>query len=400
MQFFAPCPRGLESVLADELTAFQATAVQSTSGGVHFKGSWQTCYRVNLHSRIASRVLWQVAKKPYRNEQDIYNVTFALPWHDWFKSELTIRVNLAAIKSPLRSLDFITLKIKDAVCDKFRKVSGKRPSIDTVSPDIRIHGFLDARQFTLYLDTSGEALFKRGYRKKTGNAPLRENLAAGILYLTGWQPEIPLLDPMCGSGTFLLEAAQIALKIAPGSQRQFAFEQFILFDQAQWLKLKDQAISSQLPISCLPIYGSDLYGYALADAQANLEAAGLIEAVHLKQANILEISAPEPNGILVTNPPYGVRLGETSLLASFYPKLGDVLKNKFCGWNAYIFTADALLSKAIRLKASRRIPLFNGALECRLLEYKLISGSMRKTSPKKLPDSISANIKHHLSGKE
>lgn len=378
LQFFAPCPRGLESVLADELTALHAVSIQSTHGGVYFQGSWQTCFLANLHSRIASRILWQVTKKPYRNEQDIYNIAFALPWHEWFNPELTLRVNLAAIKCPLRSLDFITLKIKDAVCDKFRKVSCKRPNIDTVAPDIRIHGFLDARQLSLYLDTSGEALFKRGNRKKAGIAPLRENLAAGILHLTGWRPGIPLLDPMCGSGTFLLEAAQIALKIPPGSQRQFAFEHFNQLDQALWHKLRNKAISDQLPVTRQPIFGSDLYGYALADARTNLEAAELIDAVHLKQANILEISAPESHGILVTNPPYGVRIGEKPLLDSFYPKLGDVLKNKFSGWKAYIFSADTTLSKTIRLKASRRIPLFNGALECRLLEYKLIAGSMRK----------------------
>lgn len=377
LQFFAPCPRGLETVLADELIAMRAIAVQATSGGVHFQGNWLTCYHANLHSRIASRILWQVAKKPYRNEQDIYDTTTALPWSEWFTPDLTIRVNLAAIQCPLRSLEYITLKIKDAVCDKFRKTSGKRPNINTVAPDIRIHGFLDAQQFTLYLDTSGEALFKRGYRKNSGNAPLRENLAAGILHLSGWQPGIPLLDPMCGSGTFLIEAAEMTFNIAPGLRRHFAFEHFKQFDQPQWQQLKDQASSARLPATQIPVYGSDLYGYSLADARINLEAAGLLEAVHLKQASALEISAPQSQGILVTNPPYGVRIGEARLLAEFYPKLGNVLKNKFMGWNAYIFTADPSLAKTIRLKASRRIPLFNGALECRLLEYKIIAGSMR-----------------------
>ena len=377
LQFFAPCPRGLETVLADELIAMRAIAVQATSGGVHFQGNWLTCYHANLHSRIASRILWQVAKKPYRNEQDIYDTTTALPWPEWFTPDLTIRVNLAAIQCPLRSLEYITLKIKDAVCDKFRRTSGKRPNINTVAPDIRIHGFLDAQQFTLYLDTSGEALFKRGYRKNSGNAPLRENLAAGILHLSGWQPGIPLLDPMCGSGTFLIEAAEMTFNIAPGLRRHFAFEHFKQFDQPQWQQLKDQASSARLPATQIPVYGSDLYGYSLADARINLEAAGLLEAVHLKQASALEISAPQSQGILVTNPPHGVRIGEAGLLAEFYPKLGNVLKNKFMGWNAYIFTADPSLAKTIRLKASRRIPLFNGALECRLLEYKIIAGSMR-----------------------
>lgn len=174
LQFFAPCPRGLESVLADELITLGVNSVQSAKGGVHFQGNWQACYQANLNSRIASRILWQVAKKPYRTEEDIYNIVLSLLWHEWFPPELSIRINLTAIKCPLRSLDFITLKMKDAVCDKFRKTSGKRPSVDTAQPDIRIHGFLDAQELTVYLDTSGDALFKRGYRKAAGEAPLRE----------------------------------------------------------------------------------------------------------------------------------------------------------------------------------------------------------------------------------
>ncbi|MDR4517141.1 MAG: class I SAM-dependent RNA methyltransferase [Nitrosomonas sp.] len=386
LSFFAPCPRGLESVLSDELIKTGADAVRPANGGAYFQGNWQTCYLVNLNSRIASRVLWQVAKKSYATETDIYNIVLSLPWQEWFPPELTLRVNLAAIKCPLRSLDFITLKIKDAVCDKFRKTTGKRPSIDTVEPDIRIHGFLNSQDFTVYLDTSGDALFKRGNRKSAGEAPLRENLAAGILYLTGWQPHTPLLDPMCGSGTFLLEAAQIALNIAPGSQRRFAFEQFNHFDQQLWQTLKNKAHAEQRPLVTLPIYGSDLYGYALANARTNLEAAGLLDAVHLKQANILEISAPEPHGTLVINPPYGVRIGKTESLNTFYPEIGNILKNKFSGWNAYILSADPALPKTIRLKASRRTPLFNGALECRLFEYKLVSGSMRTMDKVKIQD--------------
>lgn len=376
--FFAPCPRGLESALAAELETIGAGTIKISNGGVQFQGNWHTCYQINLKSRIASRVLWQVAQKPYLNEEDIYATAYALPWNEWFSPKLTIRVNLAAIKCPLRSLDFITLKIKDAVCDKFRKTNNKRPSVNTLQPDIRIHGFLEAQKFTLYLDTSGDALYKRGYRKTSGEAPLKENLAAGILHLSGWQPGTPLLDPMCGSGTFLLEAAQITLNIAPGSKRSFAFEKLKQFDQKYWQQLKETAIAAQHPPSPQPIYGSDLYGYALADAKTNLETAGLENLIHLKQANILEISAPEPYGILVTNPPYGVRIGELETLIEFYPKLGDTLKQKFTGWNAYILSADPALPKTIRLSTSRRTPLFNGALECRLFEYKMKTGSMRK----------------------
>ena len=279
-------------------------------------------------------------------------------------------------------MDFVTLKIKDAVCDKFRESTGKRPSVDTVQPDIRIQGFLDARKFTLYVDTSGDALFKRGLRKTAGDAPLRENLAAGILHLSGWQPGTTLLDPMCGSGTFLLEAAQMALNIAPGINRHFAFEKLNQFDALLWNNLKEAAIVKQQSPSPQSIFGSDLYGDALTAARTNLTAAGLDDVVQLKQANMLEISAPTPTGILVTNPPYGVRIGEQEELTALYPKMGDTLKRKFSGWNAYIFTGDPMLPKLMRLSTSRRTPLFNGALECRLFEYKMIAGGMRKDKTK------------------
>ncbi|SCZ84859.1 THUMP domain-containing class I SAM-dependent RNA methyltransferase [Nitrosomonas mobilis] len=378
--FFATCPRGLETVLAEELNRLNIAASKPLKGGVAFQGDWAACYRINLQSRIASRILWQVAKANYQNENTIYEITYALPWQDWFTSQHSIRVNLTAIKSPLRSLDFATLRIKDAICDQFRRNGGERPSVDTANPDIRIHAFLEQNQLTLYLDTSGEALFKRGLRQSHGEAPLRENLAAGLLALSGWTPSIPLLDPMCGSGTLLLEAAQIACRIAPGSGRHFAFEKLSFFDAALWSQMRQAAIAQQqLPIFH-DIYGSDLYGDALADAHNNLNHAGLTACVRLKQANVLEISAPAPSGILLTNPPYGVRVGDAQSLLEFYPKLGDVLKRKFRDWRAYLFTADPMLAKLIRLSPSRRTPLFNGALECRLLEYKLVAGGMRKLS--------------------
>jgi putative N6-adenine-specific DNA methylase len=378
--FFAPCPHGLESALVIELQRLGASSVEAADGGAGFEGNWETCYRANLESRIASRILWRVAREPYSGEADVYEAALALPWHEWFTVSRTMRVNVAAIRCPLRSLDFVTLRIKDAVCDKFRRVAGSRPSIDTLQPDIRIHGFLDERNFSLYLDTSGEPLFKRGLRKGAGEAPIRENLAAGILHLAGWRPGIPLLDPMCGSGTFLVEAAQISLDIAPGSGRGFAFEKLSEFDERLWKRLKAAATERQKLKKPQPIFGSDLYGDALSIARTNLSAAGFSEIVTLKQANVLEIAAPAPSGIIATNPPYGRRMGEQQRLEDFYPRLGDMLKKKFSGWNAYIITADPLLPKRIRLAASRRIPLFNGSLECRLLEYKMISGGMRKGS--------------------
>jgi len=377
-RFFAPCPRGLEPVLADELAALGARELGNTDGGVGFSGPMTLAYAANLHSRIASRILWQIGSGPYRSEEDVYRGVNVLDWPRWFDGALTIRVNVAAIRSPLESLDFITLRIKDAVCDSFRLHTGKRPNVDTAQPDVRIHAFLEMDRFTLYLDTSGEPLFKRGARKSGGQAPLRENLAAGILKLCGWTPEVPLLDPMCGSGTFLIEALQIARGIAPGLRREFAFEKLRSFDVAAWHGIKAAAEANQASNRSAAIFGSDLYGDALKLARSNLESADLVDGVNLKQANILELSAPAAQGILVTNPPYGVRLGEQKQLEVFYPQIGDVLKRKFAGWRAYLFSADLRLPKLIGLSPSRRTPLFNGALECRLYEFKMVSGAMRR----------------------
>src|SRR5512139_1566537 len=377
-QFFAPCPRGLEAPLSEELKSLGAENIRATDGGVQFSGPGALSYRVNLHSRTASRVLWRVAQARYRNEQDIYNTAYDLPWSDWFDVTRTIRVNMTGIKSPLKSLDFATLKIKDAVCDHFRAVCGERPSVDTHAPDIRIHAFLEESQMTLYLDTSGDALFKRGVRQYTNIAPLRENLAAGILMLSGWKPGTPLLDPMCGSGTFLIEAAQMSLNIAPGIGRHFAFEKLHTYNEEKWQVMREEALAAQKPVTPLPIYGSDLYGDALKTARLNLENCGLLDAVSLKQANVLEISAPAEHGVLVANLPYGERMGELDEMRALYPQLGDVLKQKFKGWNAYLLTADLSMPRFIRLSVSRRTPLFNGALECRLFEYKIVAGSNRK----------------------
>lgn len=377
-KFFATCPRGLEKLLAEELRQFKAEKIHAVGGGVGFDGDFLLCYRVNLESRIASRVLWQLRAGAYRSEEDIYRAAYGLPWTDWLDPTRTIRVDISATRSPLTSLNFVTLKIKDAVCDKIRRLSGRRPDVDTRLPDIPIQGHLTDRDFTLYLDTTGEPLFKRGQRMATGKAPLRENLAAGILRLAGWIPGTPLLDPMCGGGTILLEAASMALEIAPGLGRHFAFEKLKNFEARRWRELSQQSAGRQKPKVPLVIYGSDSSGDVLKAARANLMAAGLEKVVTLKRANVLEISAPAKEGIIVTNPPYGVRLGEQQALAEFYPKLGDVLKKQFSGWRAYLLSADMRLPKLIRLAASKRTPLYNGALECRLFEYKMVAGAMRQ----------------------
>ncbi|MBA3995763.1 MAG: RNA methyltransferase [Candidatus Accumulibacter sp.] len=379
-KFFASCPRGLEALLAEDLRTVGVEHLKQTPGGVHFAAEWPACYAINLHSRIATRVLWRVAHGRYAKEDDVYRLALDTPWPQWFTAAQTIRVDVTAVKSPLKSLEFITLRIKDAVCDRFRREVEKRPSVDTRTPDVRIQGFLTAEECTLYVDTSGAPLYQRGLRQKTVEAPLKENLAAGILRLSGWQPGAPLLDPMCGSGTFLVEAAQMALGIAPGAGRDFGFQRLRNFDLPLWKRLLDEAMDAEKPAAFAQIYGSDQSPVAVRAALANLDRAGLLPAVRLSSGDVLEIDAPAEGGVMVANPPYGERLSELDELATFYPELGSALKRKFAGWNCYLFTADSRLPKLMRLTPSKKTPLFNGAIECRLYEFKMVAGSNRPKS--------------------
>jgi putative N6-adenine-specific DNA methylase len=381
-KFFAPCPRGLEAVLVQELTDYGASYIESTDGGVHFSGDWLVGAKANLKSRIASRILWRIAAGGYRNEQDVYKLAHECEWPMLFSHELTIRVNVVAQKSPLKSLEFVTLKIKDAICDRFREERDCRPSVDTRNPDVRIQAFLDERICTLYLDLSGEPLFKRGLRQSANEAPLRENLAAGMLKLSGWVPGSALLDPMCGSGTILLEAVQMALNIDPGLGRSFALQKLNNFNRQAWDQLLADSKAQQKPRQPLPIWGSDKFGDALKAARVNLQQAGYADLVQLRQADFIGLSAPAPEGVIVCNPPYGVRLDEQERLAALYPQMGDTLKRNFAGWRAYFLTGDPALAKLIRLSASKRTVLFNGALECRLFEFKVVAGSNRKDAQK------------------
>jgi putative N6-adenine-specific DNA methylase len=421
-EFFAPCPRGLEAALAAELaeTATRRlppgalTVGAEVPGGVHLRGNWAGGMAANLHSRIASRVLLKIAHGPYRSEQDIYTLAAAQRWEQWFTPNETLRVDITAIKSPLRSLEFATLRVKDGICDRMRSKAGSRPSIDTAYPDVRVFAFLTAGECTLYLDTSGEPLFKRGWRLDKGAAPLRENLAAGILRLTGWTPGTPLYDPMCGSGTFLAEAAQVALDIAPGLERSFGFERLKQFDAAAWRHLKSEANTARNQAQSRPhelqIFGSDISDVMLEKARANFARAGL-GSVPLKQIDARNMTPPaDAPGILVANPPYGERIevrgrnarGEARPTArsmrderddgdegfrraetdapdsEFFQALGDALKQRFTGWRAFVLTSDRKLPGQLRLRESAKTPLFNGALECRLFRFDLIAGSVRQ----------------------
>lgn len=377
-KYFATCPRGLEALLADELAALGAAGCRATPGGVHFAGDWTLCYRANLESRLATRILCHVAQAPYAREEDIYRLAAAQRWPELFALSRTFRVLTTATKSPLRSIDFVTLRVKDAVCDRFRAKCGERPNVDTRDPDVRIHVYLSDRDCTLYLDTSGAPLWQRGLRRASVDAPLKENLAAGILKLTGWQPGVSLVDPMCGSGTFLLEAVQVALDRAPGLGRSFAFEKLASFEALNWAKLRAAAEARVKTPGPLPIRGSDVDERAVRAARRNLQEAGFGGVAEVVRGDFLEAEAPAASGILLANPPYGERIGEQEELAAFYPQLGAALKKRWAGWNCWLFSGDTRLPKLVGLKPSRKTPLFNGALECRLYEFRMVAGSNRK----------------------
>ena len=374
-RFFAPCPRGLEAALAAELAALDASAIVAAEGGVGFAGARELAYRANLESRIASRILWQVAHGRYRDESDLYRLARDVDWTQHFRVERTLRVDIAASGSKLRSLEFATLKVKDAVCDRCRDETGRRPSIDKERPDVRVHGYLTADEATLYLDTSGEALFKRGYRRDIDAAPLRENLAAGLLALAGWTPGTPLLDPMCGSGTIAIEAAALAADRAPGLARTFGFQKLAWFDGPAWQRLRQRARDRvRGPPAAAAIFASDRDVRAVDRCRGNAKAAGVDAWIAIEQHDVLARAAPAPPGTLVANPPYGVRLEDARALAAFYPQLGDALKQRFAGWTAWLLSGDPRLASLIGLRPSRKTPLMNGDIECRLLRFDLVAG--------------------------
>ena len=386
MLVFAPCPRGLEELLVTELTALGLTRVSAVNGGIQAEATQATLYRANLHSRYATRLLVKLAEAPYQKEDDIFHMARNIAWHEWFDVSQSIRVNTTAVKSPLKSLDFVTLRVKDGVCDRFRADRGARPNVDTNHPDQRIQLFLTDTTATLYIDSSGDPLWQRGYRSAAGQAPLKENLAAGILALAGWnelnESGEPIystfLDPMCGSGTIVIEAAWMRTNTAPGLNRRFACERWAKADKAQWAKLRADARAAIRPLSEDTLFASDDHPGAIGATRRHLEQVGLLDAVAIMESNFVEIAAPAASGLIVTNPPYGVRLSEQDALRAEYPEWGRTLKQQFAGWTAAFFTGDLELTKGLGLKPRRRFPLKNGALDCRLFVIDLVAGFHRR----------------------
>ncbi len=373
---FVTCPRGLEAPLSQELEQLKCQDIRAVDGGVACKGGMEQVYRINLHSRTASRVLLRLTKSGYRSEQDIYKAAKNIRWTDWFDLEQTFKVKVEGKRAQVKSLDFVGLKIKDAVCDVFRDACGARPSVGKIRPDIRIHAFIDERDIQIFIDTSGEALFKRGYRQDTGEAPMRENLAAGLLLLAGYDGSQPFQDPFCGSGTIVIEAAWIATRRAPGLMRRFGFEKLKNFDAALWKKLQHEA-ETQIRPAPAPISGSDNDRHMIRAAVANAQAAEVDTFIRFEVKDAQDSRPNGEGGILISNPPYGVRLAEVQALQALYPQLGAWLKQHYAGWLAGMFTGDRDMPKFMRLSPKRKIPLYNGNLDCRLFLMDMVKGSNR-----------------------
>jgi putative N6-adenine-specific DNA methylase len=429
LKLFLPCAAGVEDFLADEVQRITGEPLAfKARGGVGVQASWREAMRLNLHSRLSQRVLVQLWRGGYRSEQDLYNAAGEIAWEVWFTPAQTIKVEITAQHSPLTSLNFAALKIKDAICDRFRAKRGERPSVDTSWPDVRIYAHLTTDELTLYIDTSGEPLFKRGWREDKGDAPLKETLAAAMIAATGWNAAdartlddtVPLYDPCCGSGTVVIEAAQIALNIAPGSRRRFAFEKMLPFQPHVWQALRDDAARAQRdwPAGQKPfIFGSDVAFRMVDFAQRNAERAGVAHAIELRGGDALQRLPPTPRpGVMLLNPPYGERIAaagvagerseerasarglreqpraprtftagqaaaglgrESAQMAdggddsAFFQQLAAHWKSHYAGWSAWLLTPDLKLPGKMRFKESRRVPLWNGPIECRLFRFDL-----------------------------
>ena len=413
LPLFLPCAAGVEDLLAEEVLRVLPTAqVHAARGGVALDGDPHEVMALNLECRLPQRVLVEVAQGPYHHENDLYELAHGVDWSQWITPQHTLRVDTTARASPLKSLNFAALRVKDAVCDQLRDLTGERPSVNTRHPDLPLMLHAGAERASLYVDTSGEPLFKRGWREDKGDAPLKETLAAAMLAAAGWRgtPEAggALHDPCCGSGTIAIEAAQIACGIAPGLKRRFAFERLLPFSgselRAQWQRLKSHA-QSRIHASAVPIFASDVSFRMVDFARRNAERAGVAACITFNGGDALERPAPElPEalpGTLMINPPYGERIevagkaarsapqegddDNRSMPSDFFARLAAHWKRAYtlhpAGWTAWVLSPDMKLPGAMRLKESRRVPMWNGPIECRLYRFDLVAGSARARTP-------------------
>ncbi len=378
--FFATCPRGVEDLLVEELQSFGAVAVAQTRAGVAFGGALEVAYRACLWSRIASRILLPVASFPAHTPDDLYEAASSIPWQEHLAENGTLAVHCAVSHAQIEHSHFAALTVKDAIVDQFRRVTARRPAISVNRPDVHINLYLDHDKATLSIDLSGESLHRRGYRTAGGSAPLKENLAAALLYRARW-PETAraggeLCDPLCGSGTLLIEGALMAGDGAPAlSKKYFGFLHWNGHDAQLWHQLQKEARErwasgiKKIP----PIAGYDSDRQAVQHALVNVAQAGLGGVVHIEKRDITRASPRRTQyhvaGLVVTNPPYGMRQGNRDTLFPLYERLGETLLEKFFGWRAAVLTADDELAWAIGLRAFKVHTLYNGAIKCKLLHF-------------------------------
>ncbi len=372
MDFFATSAKGTEELLAAELAVLGIAPATVENGGVRFTGDMSTCYRVNLWLSTASRVLILLAVFPCDSPHALYEGVRTVFWHDFLTPDMTLAVDCNLRDSAMTHSGFVALKTKDAIVDAIRDRFGRRPNVDTRDPDLRVNVHLAKNLCTVSLDSSGTPLDRRGYRLERKEAPLRESLAAALVMLSGWDGKIPLADPMCGSGTIPIEAALKAARLAPGLLRPgFGFMRWPGYIETEWRLLVDEARSTTLASLQAPILGCDREAGAIRVARQNANRAGVDKILTLKQVELNDFVPPPGPGILLFNPPYGRRLGEEEALKPLYRKIGDVMTQRCTGYTAYLLTGSADLAKCVGLRASRRIVLFNGPIECRLLKYEL-----------------------------
>ncbi len=371
-QYIATVARGLEEIAAQELKQLGAENVKTDFTCVHFSGDKTLLYRVNLWARTIFRVLKPIATIKSYNKRELYQNVQTVNWSEYLTPNDTIAVTCTGKNDQLNHSHFTALEVKNAIVEQQLNNYKERSNIDINNPDLLINAHIHKNRCILSLDSSGESLHRRGYRPAMGLAPLKETLAAALLDLAEWQPNIPLLDPLCGSGTLPIEAALKALNIAPGLYRKtFGFQTWPDYDNELWNKLVIEAEDGELSKISTPIIGSDADADIIKQAKANAQFAGIGTQIEFSQQNLAEVEAPANSGIIICNPPYGQRIGDFKDNAALYKLLGDIFKQRFTGWTAYVLTGNKELTKKVGLRASQRIPVFNGSIPCTLLKYEL-----------------------------
>lgn len=371
-QFFASTARGLVEPLEKELKELGLKVTDKYIGGVFFESNWEGCYKANLHSRLASRILKPVLDFTAYQPEELYAQILRHDFTKYIKPTQTISIDASISDSKMRDQRFVAMKVKDAIVDQFREKFGVRPDVDNENPSLRIHVRAIKNQFNVAIDTSGDSLFKRGYRKEVGEAPLKENLAAGLIKVTEWDGQSPLVDFMCGSGTFLIEAAMMALNIAPGiNRKRFGFQNWLNYEEESWEKVIQEAMDAEKEELPFKFYGFDIDNRVLKNAKDNAKRAGVDQVIEFKKEAVATVEPPVEKGMIIVNPPYGARIGDEDNLRDVYRDLSFTMKHRFKGWDAWILSGNKELIADLKLKSTRKHFVFNGNIECRFLKYSM-----------------------------